>query len=376
MSVTFVGHKINREWALPAEECEAVYDDAPSALNPSRTDLLERLKKAGLDTYANFIESKVFIEVGHESMGHDDKALELFIARILEHPTYADRLRAMVEPAFAHLMRGLASSRGTVLERSALEAMLASAIAKGGTPEAGIAIAIQNWTNEAISPTPDYNLDWTAHFDRSTRKVPDSKVWDEKLAPELVEVRKDILSKREEKLIRFRGKCALSTGLLLGATFPTVGGWIIEMAQPPSKGVWRSDAIPAACYALDIDVLDNEANGVDLVLGLNIKGDGREDIMRFAKGGNVIPKAYVFLSPLSQGGQAIATDAEACAFAVNAAEHLVTLSKKYNVRMTRLFYYGPQALAVFLGQRMTSVGKVQLFEYQDPGYVPSCLIQT
>jgi hypothetical protein len=37
---------------------------------------------------------------------------------------------------------------------------------------------------------------------------------------------------------------------------------------------------------------------------------------------------------------------------------------------TRLFFYGPFSLAVFLGQQLTSVGEVQLFEYQDPGYVP------
>lgn len=352
------------------------YDDAPSALTASRLDLSERLKNAGLEMHANFIETKVFIEVGHESMGHDDKALELFIARILEHPSYADRIRAMVEPAFAHLMQGLASSRGTVLERSALETMLASAITSGGTPEAGINLVVQNWTNEAFTPTPDYNLDWTEHFDRTTRRVPNSKVWDDKLVPELLAVKKDISSKREERLIRFRGKCALSTGFLLGATFPTVGGWTIEMAQPPAKELWRSDSKPAVPYKLEVDVHDNDSDGVDLVLGLNIKGDGREDILRFTKSGGPIPRAYVFISPSSQGGQAIAGDAEACAFAVGVAEHHGVLLKKYNIRRTRLFYFGPQALAVFLGQRMTSVGKVQLFEYQDPGYVSSCTIQT
>ena len=52
------------------------------------------------------------------------------------------------------------------------------------------------------------------------------------------------------------------------------------------------------------------------------------------------------------------------------------LLKKYDLRKTRMFFYGPFALAVFLGQQLTSVGEIQLFEYQDPGYVPSCSLRT
>ena len=50
--------------------------------------------------------------------------------------------------------------------------------------------------------------------------------------------------------------------------------------------------------------------------------------------------------------------------------------KARQLRMTRLFFYGPFALSVFLGQQPTSIGQLQLFEYQDPGYVPSCLLRT
>jgi SMODS-associated and fused to various effectors sensor domain len=56
-------------------------------------------------------------------------------------------------------------------------------------------------------------------------------------------------------------------------------------------------------------------------------------------------------------------------------EHLGSILKEQQIRETRLFYYGPFALAVFLGQQLTSVGKVQLFEYQDPDYVPSVTLQ-
>ena len=52
------------------------------------------------------------------------------------------------------------------------------------------------------------------------------------------------------------------------------------------------------------------------------------------------------------------------------------LLKKYRVVRTHIFFYGPLALAIILGQQLTSIGEVQLYEYQDPGYVPSCMLRT
>jgi hypothetical protein len=67
---------------------------------------------------------------------------------------------------------------------------------------------------------------------------------------------------------------------------------------------------------------------------------------------------------------------DAVAFAQAVRENLGQVQKANNLRKTRLFFYGPFALAVFLGQHLTSVGEIQLFEYKDPGYVPSCLLRT
>ncbi|MFW1406318.1 SAVED domain-containing protein [Vibrio parahaemolyticus] len=49
---------------------------------------------------------------------------------------------------------------------------------------------------------------------------------------------------------------------------------------------------------------------------------------------------------------------------------------KYKSKKTHLFYFGPFGLAVFLGQKLTSVGAIQLYEFQDPGYNPSCLLKS
>jgi len=178
------------------------------------------------------------------------------------------------------------------------------------------------------------------------------------------------------RTIRLRGKCALSTGVALGATFPAVGRWTFEIPQPPAKEFWRSDATPTPGYTLQTEITEVDPNGADLVLGLNIRGDGRVDVMRYVESTGQAPNAFVFMAPPSQGAQSIGGDGDAVAMATAVREEFGKLLKARQLRMTRLFFYGPFALSVFLGQQLISMGRVQLFEYQDPSYAPSCLLKT
>jgi len=355
---------------------KAFYDDKPEALAPTKAELEDRLRDAGLGDYIDFIHAKVYIDVGHGDMHHDDRAINHFISRLLNHPDYADKVRAMVQPAFAEIMRAIGASRGSVLERAEIERLLQAAVTASVAGEKKITLWLQNWTNESFDPPADYALDWSSHFDRATRKVPSPETWNTELIPELEALKKKLLAERKERLIRFRGKCALSTGVAMGAVFPTVGGWAFEIPQPPSKDDWRSDAPATNPYHLQMEVIDGSQGGPDIVLGLNIKGDGRQDIMRYVQSTGNPPKIFAFVSPPSQGGQSIKGAGDACAFSQAVRETLGQLLKTHQLRKTRIFFYGPFALAVFFGQQLTSVGEIQLFEYQDPGYVPSCTLRT
>jgi len=81
-------------------------------------------------------------------------------------------------------------------------------------------------------------------------------------------------------------------------------------------------------------------------------------------------------SDLIKGAHSIRGAGDAVAFAQTVREHPGQLLEKSNLRKTRIFVYGPFALAVSLGQQLTSIGEIHLFEYQDPGYVPSCSLKT
>jgi len=354
----------------------AYYDDKPDALAPTKEEVDQKLRKAGLGNYIDFIHAKVYFDVGHGDMHHDDRAVDHFIGRLLRHPEYAEKVRAMVLPAFAEILREIGARKGKVIERTEIESLLQAAVASGISAEKKITLWLQNWTKEVFDPPADYALDWSQFFDRSTRRVPSLEIWNKQLVPELDALKKKILAEKKERVICFRGKCALSTGVALGATFPTVGGWVFEISQPPAKDPWRSDATPTSPYNLAVEIIDGNSSGTDIVLGLNIKGDGRQEILKYVEGTNNPPRLFVFLSPPSLGAQSIGGGGDAAAFAVAVRENLSEPLKKHGLRKTRIFFYGPYALSVFLGQQLTSVGEIQLFEYQDPGYVPSCTLRT
>jgi hypothetical protein len=352
------------------------YDDVPQALAATEQDLLERLRKTALEDYADFIRSKVFIEIGHGDLRHDDRAGELFISRLLEHPEYADKIRAMVAPAFAEVIRAVSARRGVVMNRGELESILQAAVRAGSSEPPSITLWVQNWTTESFDRAADYALDWSTHFDRSTRRVPSVNTWNTTLLPELHALHKRITVERKERLIHFRGKCALSTGLAIGATFPLVGGWTFEVPQPLSAANWRSDAALTANYEIQTETVEAAEVGTDLVLALNIKGDGRNDVKRYVETAGIRAKLYAFVAPPSQGAQAIRGPEDACAFALALRNFLGDLRKKHGLARTHLFFYGPLALAIFVGQQLTSIGEVQSYEYQDPDYVPSCALRT
>jgi hypothetical protein len=353
------------------------YNDVAEALVPTKQELDGRLRKIGLsDDDIDFAHAKLFFEIGHNDLHHDDRAIDVFVGRLLSLPEYEGKIRAMLQLAFAELLRAIHAKRGAVLERSDVEQILRVAVAAASPTEKAVTVHVHNWTRETFDVPADYSLDWSQYFDRPSRRVPSPEIWHSQLLPELKSLKEKIAAERAERVIRFRGKCALSTGIALGATFPTVGGWTFEIPQPPAKDPWRSDAKPTSSNDFRFELIDGDDTGIDLVLGLNIRGDAREDIRQYVERNGRAPRFFVLMEPSSTGSQSIAGSEDACSFARFARERTGEILKRHRLRGIRLFFYGPFALAVFLGQQLTSLGEIQLFEYQDPDYVPSCLLKT
>jgi hypothetical protein len=52
--------------------------------------------------------------------------------------------------------------------------------------EPPVSLWVHGWGRRAFERAPTVELDWTAHFDRASRRVPPQDVWDRELFPELV----------------------------------------------------------------------------------------------------------------------------------------------------------------------------------------------
>src|SRR5688572_12837865 len=70
---------------------------------------------------------------------------ELFVARLLTHPEFAGKIRAMVQPAFSEVMRTISAKKGSVLDRAALEAVLQSSVLGDLTQEKSVTVWIHSW---------------------------------------------------------------------------------------------------------------------------------------------------------------------------------------------------------------------------------------
>src|SRR5258706_5912951 len=129
------------------------YDDEVPALAQTQADIGERMRNIGLsDEEIAFVHEKVFIDVGHGDLAHDERALDLFIARMLDHPEFANKLRAMVQPAYAALVSKIGASKGVVLDKSSIETLLRSAVLADLSQEASVTVWIHNWTKETFTP--------------------------------------------------------------------------------------------------------------------------------------------------------------------------------------------------------------------------------
>jgi hypothetical protein len=98
--------------------------------------------------------------------------------------------------------------------------------------------------------------------------------------------------------------------------FPLVGGWTFEVPLPPSRENRRSDATPTADYEIQTETVGAAAEGTDSILAFNIKGDGRDDVKRYAETAGIRARLYAFAAPPSQGVRAIRGPENACAFAL------------------------------------------------------------
>ena len=344
-------------------------------LKPTEKDFNEILKKNGFSKYKKLILEKFEIEI--EGNAHDgSKCADLFVARLQKHPQHNKKIRALIEPAHRELALLIRDSKGKGIKRQIIEAILEKELVSAKRSEKFIDIAIHNWAKVNLGRKIKYELDWSSYFDPATRRVPNEEAWSKKLLPSLEKLKTSIIKQTSDRFVRFNGKCSLTTGFLVGRVFPQVGDWNFEIMQPPLPSAWRSDAVGIQ-YDLKLTDMPISKTGKAIALAIGITANISKEVEAHIRASKIRVKKLICIEPASGAkSNAIANDREA----VSVAEQIKDITKemlaKEGLHETHIFYCGPFALALFLGRKLTSVGRLHHYEYAHPGYKKSCALQS
>lgn len=245
------------------------------------------------------------------------------------------------------------------------------------TPSVGL--WIHGWARRAWELPPTVELDWTRHFDRATRTVPDEGTWRRLLLPELLAARQSVADRPDGAFIDFRGKLPLSSVLAVGFHFPEAAGYRFRVEQP-TRGetfLWRSDVGPSARRLREIEC-EGAPEGQFLLAVFQLTGDARLDVERFASKHVGLFRAVLFLEPEEGPSDgAVSSAGDAVAFAVQAREHLRRARVRWRVGVIHLLLYAPASCCLLLGQRLNAVGTVVAYERTSAGgYVAALTLET
>ncbi len=353
-----------------------------NALSTTNDALFEILRKLKLETYNDFIISKVYFEIGLFDFSDNSICKKMFSSNLLELPTYKEYLQHLIFPVYSSMIDQVLAHRGVVLPSAKLYSVINEALSNSNKKSLSIVLHAHNWTVEKYEPEATLTIDWSQHFDRQTRKVPDSNVWNNELIPQLNSTKQDLAKSTTNRHIVFRGKCTLSTGIALGMTFPEVGDWTFELSQPPQIEPWRSDAGRIRSYKIKHRVIDPKTLELnkhenEIAFIFNITGKAFDDVVSYLKQSEIALKKIIVIQPSTSPGNLSIKDASEAVSLASAAKDIIKMMvTKYKSNKTHLFYFGPIGLSIFLGQKLTSVGNIQLYEFQEPSYKPSCLLKS
>ena len=245
------------------------------------------------------------------------------------------------------------------------------------TPSVGL--WIHGWVRRAYEQPPTVELDWTRHFDRDTRTVISAEVWNRELRPELRQAQRRLNERPEGALIDFRGKLPLSVMLAVGASFSEAAGYRFRTDQPTHGEIllWRSDARPSSRQLRSIE-REGAPRAHDLLVVLSVTGDAKADLERFEAEHPGAFKTVLLLEPESgPGDNALTSDADAVAFAIQAREHIRRVRNQARTGTTHLIPYAPASFCLFLGQRLNALGRIVTYESTvSGGYSPSLTLET
>jgi hypothetical protein len=358
----------------------SMYKSGGSILRNTEKDVEARTKTIDLNVPINFLRKKVFFDTEIGDMKTDNRLCDQFIGSVVRNiPKWANADPLSLTAAYRDISYLINRAIRRTLSREELEKAIQQTInlSPPRISEEGVRVRLFHWEDPAfdLSEKWDLLLDWSAHFDRATRKVPDSSVWQDRLIPDLEQAQRRIRSSTNSKLIRFRPSACLSAGIALGWSFSEVKGYTFEIQQGPD--IWRSDLpMSTESHLVIAREISLDESSEDLCVEINQQADVTLKVDRYMRANGKTFRGKITLIPdLGIGAQIDCSIA--LAYATEAKKLIRQAVDKYRCKTVHLFYAGPLGLAILMGRLFNAMhADIQCYEEQDTvGYVPSCLLR-
>lgn len=238
---------------------------------------------------------------------------------------------------------------------------------RGGPATINIAFRTKPGRPEAML----LDLDWQSKL--NTNHFPSPSEWKSDFLSALVTVRDQILSQGDRTRVQINCQlplpAAFAVGLYFNVRIARVGVWARETAVSDIKQqLWLSDAsssniacIPEWKKPLTIH---KESAVVELTSHVSIS----EAIESYLEESNLLADAWLQLR-LAESGQPVTNITENYAVAyANQAGHAIRKMNEQGITDVHLFARIPSPLAVLVGQRLQSCGRIHFYWFDNPTY--------
>jgi len=344
------------------------------SLTTTKEDLNTSLKKIDINIPLDFLVKNVFFDTNFGPSNNYTRLCDQFVGAILRNEKFKDMRPLVFYSIFNNLFSLFAGETRKVITKEDILKRITQNIAslQQVYKENGITVRLFHWEEEAfnLSQTWDLLLDWSEYFDRSTRTIPNSEIWNTTLVDDLNKAERDIRTSTDSKKIIFYPSACLSAGFLLGSTFKEVKGYSFDIHQ--RSEIWSSE-IGSADNHFVVRHVENNVESNELCVECNISANVHSSVNNFCDKFSMDFSDRLILTSDVGIGKNI-TNEIALAYSIDLKNILREVVRK-NTNLIHLFYAGPLSLSILMGWKFNAINsKIQCYEHINNSYIPTCLI--
>jgi hypothetical protein len=259
----------------------------------------------------------------------------------------------------------LAAAADAVL-RSSLRTLRKHAAAGSRLRIAAVTRHTSPWNGTAT----DLAIDWSHLYPPTGGRLPDNGVGATQLLPPLQRLVTAVVQEWKEQRVQVVPHCHPSLAVATGFALRRGSGFDLEVLDHASGARLLGPARPQAPIAgLWVESMNEpHATSRDIALAIGVSRDVAADAVRTLAEHGVDIGAVVSLTPPGGPSNAALPTTDCGSFhrlAVAAVQRVVELQSRRGVGVVHLFLAVPGTLAVLLGQQLTNLGIVQVYDFDN-----------